>query len=133
MSFTLNMDFQFETTVEKLWSALTDPRKLAKRIADNDFKPVVGHRFQFRHQPNEYWDGIVNSEVLAVEEPRRLSFSWEVGDERHTVTLTLDDLGNGKVHLRLEQTGLSNKAALSGAKYGWTAWGEKLERVLAEQ
>jgi len=131
--FTLNMDFQFETTVEKLWSALTDPRKLAKRIADNDFKPVVGHRFQFRHQPNEYWDGIVNSEVLAVEEPRRLSFSWEVGDERHTVTLTLDDLGNGKVHLRLEQTGLSNKAALSGAKYGWTAWGEKLERVLAEQ
>jgi uncharacterized protein YndB with AHSA1/START domain len=127
------MDFQFETTVEKLWSALTDPRKLAKRIADNDFKPVVGHRFQFRHQPNEYWDGIVNSEVLAVEEPRRLSFSWEVGDERHTVTLTLDDLGNGKVHLRLEQTGLSNKAALSGAKYGWTAWGEKLERVLAEQ
>ena len=75
----------------------------------------------------------MNSEVLAVEEPRRLSFSWEVGDERHTVTLTLDDLGNGKVHLRLEQTGLSNKAALSGAKYGWTAWGEKLERVLAEQ
>jgi len=133
LSFTLNMDFQFETTVEKLWSALTDPRKLAKRIADNDFKPVVGHRFQFRHQPNEYWDGIVNSEVLAVEEPRRLSFSWEVGDERHTVTLTLDDLGNGKVHLRLEQTGLSNKAALSGAKYGWTAWVEKLERVLAGQ
>jgi uncharacterized protein YndB with AHSA1/START domain len=133
MSFSLNMDFQFETTVEKLWSALTDSGKLARWIADNDFKPVVGHRFQFHHQPNEYWDGIVNSEVLAVEEPHRLSFSWVVGEERHTVTLILDDLGNGKVHLRLEQTGLSNKAALSGARYGWEAWVGKLEQVLAEQ
>jgi len=66
MSLSLNMDFQFESTVERLWSALTDSRKLAKWIADNDFKPVVGHRFQFRHQPTEFWDGIVNSEVLAV-------------------------------------------------------------------
>jgi len=49
------------------------------------------------------------------------------------VTLTVDDLGNGKVHLRLEQTGLSNKAALAGAEYGWKAWAGKLERVLAEQ
>lgn len=78
MSLSLNLDFQFETSVEKLWSALTESDKLAKWIADNDFKPVVGHRFQFRHQPNEHWDGIVDSEVLAVEEPHRLSFTWSI-------------------------------------------------------
>lgn len=132
MSFSLNLDFQFETSVEKLWSALTESDKLAKWIADNDFKPVVGHRFQFRHQPNEHWDGIVDSEVLAVEEPHRLSFTWSVGEEKHIVTLTIDDLGNGKVHLRLEQTGLSNEQALAGAKYGWKAWIVKLEEVLAQ-
>lgn len=130
MSLSLNMDFQFTTSVEKLWSALTDSSKLAKWIADNDFKPVVGHRFQFRHQPNEYWDGIVNSEVLTVDEPNLLSFSWAVGEERHNVTLTIQELGNGKVNLHLEQTGITNAQALSGAKYGWMAWVDKLAKVL---
>lgn len=35
------------TSVEKLWAALADSNKLAKWIANNDFKPVIGHRFQF--------------------------------------------------------------------------------------
>jgi len=56
MSLTLSMDFQFKTTIEKLWSALTDSNQLSKWVADihtgegmeNNFKPVVGHRFQFR-------------------------------------------------------------------------------------
>lgn len=130
MSLTLNMDFPFTTSVEKLWSALTDSSKLAKWIADNDFKPVVGHRFQFRHQPNEYWDGIVDCEVLIVDEPKRLSFTWAVGEERHTVTLTIQDLGDGRVNLHLEQTGITNHQGLAGAKYSWMAWIDKLEQVL---
>lgn len=133
MSLSLNMDFQFTTSVEKLWTALTDSRKLAKWIADNDFKPVVGHRFQFRHQPNEHWDGIVDSEVLILDEPNRLSFTWAVGDERHTVTLTIQDLGNGKANLHLEQTGITNKQGFAGAKYGWMAWIDKLATVLSER
>lgn len=132
MSLSLNMDYQFTTSVEKLWLALTDSNKLAKWIADNDFKPVVGHRFQFRHQPNEYWDGIVDSEVLIVDEPNLLSFTWAVGEEKHTVTLTVQDLGNGKVNLHLEQTGFTNEHGLAGAKYGWMAWIDKLVKVLLE-
>ena len=51
MSLTLSLDFQYTTSIEKLWSALTDSNKLAKWIMENDFKPVVGHRFQFRTEP----------------------------------------------------------------------------------
>lgn len=130
MSLSLTMDFQFNTTIEKAWSALTDAGKLAKWITANDFKPVVGHRFQFRHQPNEYWDGLVEGEVTIVEEPNRIAYIWSTGDERHTVTWTLQDLGNGKVNLHLEQTGFSNPAGVEGAKYGWTAWFDKFEQVL---
>ena len=52
MSLALSMDFQFTTTMEKAWAALTDSSKLAKWITENDFEPKVGHRFQFRHQPS---------------------------------------------------------------------------------
>lgn len=67
MSLSLSMDFQFQTTLEKAWSALTDSNKLALWITENDFKAEVGHRFTFRHQPSEYWDGIVEGEVIVVE------------------------------------------------------------------
>lgn len=139
MSLTLSMDFQFTTSIEKLWSALTDSSKLAKWVAnihtgqamENDFKPVVGHHFQFRTQPTEYWNGIIEGEVLIVEEPNRLSYTWASG-EKHTVTWTLQDLGDGKVNLHLEQTGISNDQALGGAKYGWSKWCGELEKVLEQ-
>ncbi|RAV23329.1 SRPBCC family protein [Paenibacillus contaminans] len=130
MSLSLDLDFQYTTSIEKAWFALTDSSKLAKWITENDFKPVVGHRFQFRHQPSEYWDGIVDGEVLIVEAPNRLSYSWATGDERHTVTWTLQDLGDGKVNLHLEQTGFSNVQGLEGARYGWSNWFGEFEKAL---
>ncbi|MEQ7050074.1 SRPBCC domain-containing protein [Paenibacillaceae sp. P-4] len=138
MSVTLTLDFQYKTTIEKLWSALTDSSKLAKWVQnihtgeamENDFKAVVGHHFQFRTQPNEWWNGIIDGEVLIVDEPNKLSYTWESG-EKHTITWTLQDLGNGSVNLHLEQTGISNEQALAGAKYGWTKWCSELEKVFA--
>lgn len=129
MSLSLTLDFQYKTTMEKLWSALTDSSKLAKWTMENDFKPIVGHQFQFRTQPTEYWNGIVEGEVLIVDPPNRLSYTWASG-EKHTVTWTLQDLGDGKVNLHLEQTGISNAGALGGAKYGWTNWCGQLETLL---
>jgi len=130
MSMTLTLDFQYKTSIEKLWTALTDSDKLAKWVMPNDFQPVVGYRFQFRNEPNEYWDGIVDGEVLVVDPPNRLSYTWGTGDERHTVTWTLQDLGDGKVNLHLEQTGISGAQAMGGAKYGWTANCGELEKLL---
>ncbi|MBD8499509.1 SRPBCC family protein [Paenibacillus arenosi] len=130
MSLKLELDYQYTTSIEKAWDALTDSSKLAKWITENDFKPIVGYRFQFRHQPSEYWDGIVDGEVLTVEPPHRLSYSWATGNEKHTVTWTLQELGEGKVNLHLEQTGFTNEHGLGGAKYGWSAWFDKFEQVL---
>ncbi|GED70446.1 activator of HSP90 ATPase [Brevibacillus reuszeri] len=140
MSLTLSLDFQYKTSMEKLWSALTDSNKLAKWVVnnqtgqamENNFKPVVGHQFQFRTQPSEYWDGIIDGEVLIVDEPNRLSYTWASGGEKHTVTWTLKDLGEGEVNLHLEQTGISNAQALGGAKYGWSKWCGELEKVLEQ-
>jgi uncharacterized protein YndB with AHSA1/START domain len=130
MSETLTLDFQYTTSIEKLWTALTDSGKLARWITENDFKPDVGHRFQFRLQPVGNWDGVVDGEVLAVEPPNRLSYTWASGEEKHTVTWTLTDLGDGKVNLHLEQTGISTVQGLEGAKWGWTSWCGNLEKVL---
>src|SRR5690606_6711569 len=120
------------TSIEKVWSALTDSKQLAKWVLDNDFEPIVGHRFQFRAEPNQYWDGIINGEVLIVDPPTKLSYLWSVGDEKHTVVWTLQELGDGKVNLHLDQTGFSNVAGLEGARHGWARWIDQLDKLLTQ-
>ncbi|GLX70591.1 SRPBCC family protein [Paenibacillus glycanilyticus] len=132
MSLKLELDFQYNVSVERAWSALTDSSMLAKWVLPNDFKPVVGHLFQFRAEPNKYWDGIINGEVLVINEPTEVSYTWSVGEEKHTVIWTLQDLGDGKVNLHLEQTGFSTVPALEGARYGWTNWHKELDKLLAQ-
>ncbi|WP_138751321.1 SRPBCC family protein [Paenibacillus sinopodophylli] len=132
MSLTLSLDFEYKSSIEKVWSAITDSNKLAKWITENDFEPVVGHQFQFRNKPSEWWDGIINGEVLIVDAPNRLSYTWAVGDEKHTVTWTLQDFGNGVVNLHLEQTGITNEHGFAGAKHGWGNWSGELEKLLAQ-
>lgn len=128
----VSLDFQFNSSIERVWLALTDSKILAKWVMDNDFKPIVGHKFQFRTKPNEVWDGIVNSEVLVVDQPNKLSYTWITAGESTTVTWTLKEVDK-TTHLHLEQTGFEKEGhAYHGAKQGWVLMGGKLEQVLTE-
>lgn len=89
---------------ERVWRALTDPEQLAAWLMPNDFAPAVGHRFTFRTDPRPGFDGIVHSEVLALEPPRRLRISWRGGGLDTTVTWTLEPEGRG-TRLFLEHAG----------------------------
>lgn len=129
----VSLDFYFKSPIEKVWFALTDSATLAKWIMDNDFKPIVGHQFQFRTQPTEWWDGIVNCEVLEVEEPYKLSYTWVSGPVNTIVTWTLKEGPDGTTHVHLEQSGFKGETqALQGAIYGWKKMLGQLEKVLAE-
>src|SRR3954453_2290125 len=43
------------------------------------FEPVVGNRFRFVGKPVPGWDGVVDCEVLEVEEPSVRRFRWVGG------------------------------------------------------
>ncbi|WP_221567847.1 SRPBCC domain-containing protein [Alkalihalobacillus sp. TS-13] len=127
----ISLDFQFDSSIEKVWHALTDSTMLAKWVMDNNFKPIVGHKFQFRTEPTKHWNGIVDSEVLVVEEPYRLSYTWVTAGEDTTVTWTLKKIEDD-THLHLEHTGFQSESlSYNGAKYGWVKMGTELETLLA--
>ncbi len=121
---------------QKLWRALTEGSLLAQWMMNNDFEPVVGRKFQFRAEPAPNWNGIVDCEVLVVDPPQRLSYSWGVGDPagglHWQVLWTLTPVEGG-THVRMEQSGFrpDQKAAYQGANYGWQKFFGGLERVLA--
>jgi uncharacterized protein YndB with AHSA1/START domain len=112
---------------EKLWRALTQPHLIEEWLMKGDFRPVVGHRFDFRAD----WGGVC-CEVLEVEAHRTLSYTWGDDNLKSVVTWTLTPTGTGTL-LRMEQTGFRSDQPryYGGAKAGWPRFLDALEQTLA--
>jgi uncharacterized protein YndB with AHSA1/START domain len=111
---------------EKIWRALTQPHFIEEWLMKNDFKPVVGHGFNFRAD----W-GAVDCRVQAVEPNKTLSYTWGAYGLESVVTWTLTPTSIG-THLRMEQSGFrkDQKQAYHGARQGWQQFFANLEQVL---
>jgi len=119
---------------EKIWRALTQGHLIKQWLLDNDFQPVVGHRFQFHQPPVPDWNGIIDSRVLVVDEPnKQLSYTWGTLGLETVVAWTLTPTKTGTL-VRMEQSGFGTEQdrAYKGAKYGWQKFLGGLERVAAE-
>lgn len=116
---------------EKIWRALTEGKLIEQWLMENDFQPVVGHRFRFRATPVPNWNGIIESEVLVVEPKSRLSYGWGALGLESVVTWTLTPTGGG-THVRMEHSGFPSEegANYKGAKYGWQKFIGNMERVV---
>jgi uncharacterized protein YndB with AHSA1/START domain len=131
---TLVIEKLFPHPPEKLWRALTEKALIAQWLLQNDFEPVVGHKFQFRRDPVPNWNGIIDCEVLTIEPFKRLSYVWSsMGVD--TVVLFILTPAEGGTHLRVEHSGFrpDNPQAFGGAKYGWQNFLNRLDSVLGEQ
>ncbi len=117
---------------EKVWRALTQSGLLKEWLMENDFQPVVGHKFNFRAKPMPNWNGIIDCEVLVVEPNQKLSYSWGSMGMGSVVAWTLTATSSGTL-VRMEQSGFGpdQEANYQGAKYGWQRFLGGLERVVA--
>ena len=119
---------------EKLWRALTQPHLIADWLMQNDFAPVVGHKFKLGGE----WGGVLDCEVLEVEPQKTLAYTWDFANDdpkfalKSVVTFTLTPTPTG-THLRMEQAGFrtDQKQALGGAVHGWNGFFDKLDQVAA--
>jgi uncharacterized protein YndB with AHSA1/START domain len=72
--------------IEQVWRVLTEPGLVAQWTVTGQggrpegFEPVVGTHFRLIAKPVMGWRGIVDCEVLEVDAPRLLRYTW-VGDE----------------------------------------------------
>ena len=117
---------------KKIWRALTQGALIKEWLMDNDFQPVVGHKFSFRAAPMPNWNGIIDSEVLVVEPNKTLSYSWGSMGLESVVVWTLIPTSGGTL-VRMEQSGFrpDQEANYEGANYGWQKFIGDLERVVA--
>ena len=123
---------------EKIWRALMQSPLIEEWLMKNDFRPVVGHKFNFRADPMPGWNGVTDCEVLVVEPNERLSYTWNASGEeavnglKTVVTWTLTPVDGGTL-LRMEQSGFraQDERFFKGAGFGWQKMVAALERVIA--
>lgn len=137
---SLVIEREFAHPPTKIWRALTETGLIEQWLMKSDFAPAVGHQFHFRAEPNPHWNGVTACEVLVVEAPTRLVYTWNSTGEndgenalRTVVTWSLTPVDGGTM-VRMEQSGFraSQEHNLKGAKYGWQYFVADLEKVVAE-
>jgi uncharacterized protein YndB with AHSA1/START domain len=123
---TVRMEDRFDTGIDDLWSALTDPRRLARWIAEveGDLRP--GGEFHARFTSS--WEGIGRVDVC--EPPRRLLLTMSPGQQDQTVIEARLDAEGDQTILVIEERGLPADE-LAGHGAGWQAHVEDLAAHLA--
>lgn len=129
---TLVIERELPHPPEKIWRALTQGALIKEWLMENDFQPVVGHKFAFRATPVPNWNGVIDCEVQVFEPNKRLSYTWGTLGLGSVVSFVLLPTSSGTL-LRMEQSGFGpdQDAAYKGATYGWNKFIGNLERVVA--
>jgi uncharacterized protein YndB with AHSA1/START domain len=80
MRLDLTLTEHFKAPVQTVWLAITDRQMLARWLMENDFEPRLGARFAlWRAEPLSGWRGRVECEVIELEPPTRMVWSWSDG------------------------------------------------------
>ncbi|MGK4001366.1 SRPBCC domain-containing protein [Sorangium sp. So ce1036] len=130
---SISFEFELRHSPEKVWRALTDPALLAEWLLPVvDLKLEPGAAFTLKAQPQPGWDGLVNCRLAEIEERRKLSYTWVVGDMDTLVTFTLTPTASG-TRLSLVHSGFKpdQKQNFAGARYGWKMMGGRLVDLVA--
>ena len=116
---------------EKIWRALTQPHLIEEWLMKNDFKPVVGHKFNLSRDATPEIKVVIDCEVTEVEPNETLSYKWKAFGTDTVVTFTLTPTASGTA-LRVEQSGFAadNKAAIKGANASWRLFLKALDELL---
>lgn len=124
---------EFDVSAATMWRALTDSDLLGVWFMPNDFRPEVGHKFTMTTDPAPMFDGTVHIEVLEIDAPHRMRWSWKGGPIDTIVTFTVTELGPHKCRLDFLQEGfkgLGAQFALLFLRGGWKTLRPRIEMVV---
>lgn len=114
---------EYPHSVGKLWHALTDPglvplwTSTGRGGTPEGFAPVVGNHFRFIGKPVPGWDGVVDCEVLQVEQPSMLRHTWKGDEHEPSIVTWRIEPTETRSRLTYDHTGFSGVDGLIMSKF----------------
>lgn len=119
-------EIQYPHPIDVVWRALTTDEAISRWLMPTrGFKPEVGTTFTMVYSDGKGGEGgTVECEVLEIDEPHRLTYTWVSGPVNTRVTYHLTEADNTTT-LRLEHVGFDaiegdNRPFRNGAEWGWS-------------
>ena len=88
--YTVVRDYPYP--IDEVWAVLTDPEQVAQWTTTGQggrpegFAAQPGTRFRFVGKPTMGWAGVVYCEVISVDAPHSLHYTWKGDDDTDDVT-----------------------------------------------
>lgn len=91
MKKDINQKWFFNQPPGEVWDYLTKSDLLSQWLMKNDFKLIIGHKFQFQSTPGHDCEtaGTAYCEVLEIVPQKKLSYSWKTGKGKE---MTVDSM-----------------------------------------
>jgi uncharacterized protein YndB with AHSA1/START domain len=124
----VRMQDRFDTDIDDLWSALTEPRRLARWIAEvegDDLRPGGEVRARFTSQ----WEGTVR--VEACDPPRRLRVLTRADERPHDTSIEATLTADGDQTILVIETRGMPLAHVADYGAGWQVHVEDLAAHIA--
>jgi len=83
---------EYRYPVDEVWQVLTDPAQVALWTTTGQggrpegYAPVPGTKFRFVGKPTIGWSGVVRCEVISVDAPHALHYTWQGDKDTDDVT-----------------------------------------------
>lgn len=123
---TVRLQRPYAATPAELWSACTEPERVARWIGGLAGDRAIGGEVRLRMTEDE----TVVLRIEACEEPHRLRATWSPpGEPESRIELTLEGQGESTM-LTLEHSLLDDEAA-AGKGLGWEDFLNRLHELLA--
>jgi uncharacterized protein YndB with AHSA1/START domain len=110
--------------IDEVWTVLTDPEYVAQWTTTGQggrpdgFAAVPGTKFRFIGKPTIGWAGIVYCEVIAVDAPRSMRYTWRGDKDSDAVTevgYLLEETANG-TRFTWQHTGFTGPGGFAMSK-----------------
>ncbi len=115
---------EYPYPVEEVWTVMTDPDYVAQWTTTGQgghpkgFEPIPGTKFQLVGKPRMGWAGIVYCEVLEVDAPYSIHYTWKgdkASDDVTDVRYRLEEIPGG-TRFTWEHTGFTGVGGLAMSK-----------------
>lgn len=125
---TIAVEGLYDTDIHDLWSAITEPERVARWLANVDGTPALGDTFHATFTST--WDGLLRVDVC--DAPNHLVLTSGVGEPDECVIEAWLSTEGDKSRLAIEERGFTlDEYAAHGA--GWQAHIEDLDAYLADR
>lgn len=124
----------YKASVELVWKAITDAGHMKQWWLDvPGFKPLVGHKFDFRGGPEQYHH---LCEVKEVVEGRKISYSWRFAEFPGDSLVTWELFPEGeKTRVVLTHSGIETFRGdihPEMTRENFTGWSHVLDKMLKD-